>query len=607
MFDNKWTVDSDITQSYHPGHKNACWERQEAYVNPGSENKNIDAWKLLCLPSVVNNFLYFTLSCIWSSAGYKNACWERQEAYENSGSENKNTDAGKLLCLPGLLLLGGNHSGAMGLAQKLKDIPGILTDTASDSHYWSEMYETTESPCWIRAPPALTDTASDSHYWSEMYETTEDYVRGCMTASQMVKKDKSLVIMDHSLSTFAFYTSAGGKMVKRDGSLVIMDHSLSTFAFYTSAGGKLLSKVKRDESLVIIGHSLSTFAFCTSAGGKAHQDFADSISSCVDECNAKELEKEECLDKICYPKALESDQKDQTCYPEALESDQKTCYPKALESDQKDQTCYPEALDYDQKAARSFGYDWMKDQNVPMLMRGVYGSFVPKLVIMLRNPVDRLHSAYFDHPKYHAKYGNSSEGFGSYVEEQVSEFQTCQRQHGEVKCTLIFEALGLEQEKVNFHVDQILQGMYSIYVERWLRFFPRSSILFIKADEYFDSEEAQIEVLRQVCLHVGVDVPSTQDLAKINAKHTPRSHAKGRDMDPIARRRLTEFYAPYNTRLGEILNDAYYMRWNKLSTALGIWAKKKGSHQGFILRPGAVKFGVSAEEAKANEIAREEL
>lgn len=35
------------------------------------------------------------------------------------------------------------------------------------------------------------------------------------------------------------------------------------------------------------------------------------------------------------------------------------------------------------------------DVQLPMLMRALYGSRSPKFVLLLRNPVDRIYSAYF--------------------------------------------------------------------------------------------------------------------------------------------------------------------------------------------------------------------
>ena len=39
--------------------------------------------------------------------------------------------------------------------------------------------------------------------------------------------------------------------------------------------------------------------------------------------------------------------------------------------------------------------------------------------------------------------------------------------------------------QVFFHCDQLFRGMYAVYLERWLRVFPREALLVIKAEDMF--------------------------------------------------------------------------------------------------------------------------
>ena len=41
--------------------------------------------------------------------------------------------------------------------------------------------------------------------------------------------------------------------------------------------------------------------------------------------------------------------------------------------------------------------------------------------------------------------------------------------------------------QVYFHCDQLMRGMHAVYLERWLRYFPRESMLIIKAEDMFRS------------------------------------------------------------------------------------------------------------------------
>jgi hypothetical protein len=44
---------------------------------------------------------------------------------------------------------------------------------------------------------------------------------------------------------------------------------------------------------------------------------------------------------------------------------------------------------------------------MPLIMRAAYGSRPPKLIVLLRNPVDRLHAAFWDYDHYTSKYGQT--------------------------------------------------------------------------------------------------------------------------------------------------------------------------------------------------------
>jgi hypothetical protein len=49
--------------------------------------------------------------------------------------------------------------------------------------------------------------------------------------------------------------------------------------------------------------------------------------------------------------------------------------------------------------------------------------------------------------------------------------------HTPAECALLFESLGKKQEDVFFHCDQLIRGMYSVFVEHWLASFRREDVL----------------------------------------------------------------------------------------------------------------------------------
>lgn len=46
------------------------------------------------------------------------------------------------------------------------------------------------------------------------------------------------------------------------------------------------------------------------------------------------------------------------------------------------------------------------------------------------------------------------QGFTAYVTEMISAIRACEAKFGPVKCALIFEGLGVEEEAVYYHADQ---------------------------------------------------------------------------------------------------------------------------------------------------------
>lgn len=59
-------------------------------------------------------------------------------------------------------------------------------------------------------------------------------------------------------------------------------------------------------------------------------------------------------------------------------------------------------------------------------------------------------------PQFHGRYGANPEGFLTYVTEQLGELRACMaRNRTDVECALYFESLGMQEEKVFYHVDQV--------------------------------------------------------------------------------------------------------------------------------------------------------
>jgi hypothetical protein len=83
----------------------------------------------------------------------------------------------------------------------------------------------------------------------------------------------------------------------------------------------------------------------------------------------------------------------------------------------------------------------------PFLMRLAMGANV-KLVVLLRDPVERLHAAFWGGDHYLAKYGKDEPGFAAFVNDTLNAFEDCHVAGGHTpeECVLAFEAWSQTQE-----------------------------------------------------------------------------------------------------------------------------------------------------------------
>ncbi|PNH00714.1 hypothetical protein TSOC_013450, partial [Tetrabaena socialis] len=80
--------------------------------------------------------------------------------------------------------------------------------------------------------------------------------------------------------------------------------------------------------------------------------------------------------------------------------------------------CYNQSMQADLARSAAAGIDYDREAHNPLLVRAVYGLRPPKMILLARNPIDRLFSAFHGYPHYHGKYGKNSAGFTAYVKEQ---------------------------------------------------------------------------------------------------------------------------------------------------------------------------------------------
>ncbi|KNC47445.1 sulfotransferase [Thecamonas trahens ATCC 50062] len=174
---------------------------------------------------------------------------------------------------------------------------------------------------------------------------------------------------------------------------------------------------------------------------------------------------------------------------------------------------------------------YLADYGVSELVKEIFPRL--RLIVMLRNPIDRLYSMFNMRVRY------TDDGFTG--REKFEDFVRCQRgSHGNVMCTSDHEGTR----------DFIYESMYVLHFRRWIRDFPLSpQWIIIDSAEFYADEE---QTMRKVFAHLGLppfDFPNGS-FRPINADPQKAHHI----MDPKLRGLLDEFYAPYSEQLYDLLD-----------------------------------------------------
>ena len=157
-----------------------------------------------------------------------------------------------------------------------------------------------------------------------------------------------------------------------------------------------------------------------------------------------------------------------------------------------------------------------------------------KLIVLLRNPVDRAYSQY-----YHAiELGHESLSFEEAIDQEE------ERTAKERKKVLEDEHYYSQAYK---HLSYLSRGIYVEQLQVWMNLFPREQFLILKSEEFYGNPAAS---LKQLLTFLKVPVFEPQLGKKEYKQYNNNSYTK---MDAAMRTRLIEYFKPYNARLYDLL------------------------------------------------------
>ncbi len=157
-----------------------------------------------------------------------------------------------------------------------------------------------------------------------------------------------------------------------------------------------------------------------------------------------------------------------------------------------------------------------------------------KIILMLRNPVDRAYSHYH----HEVRLGYETASFPEALQQEDARLQ------GER--TKILNNRHYNSDRY-MHYSYLRRGIYVEQVRSWFELFPSEQILVLKSEDFFSNTAA---IMRRVYDFLGV--PHVDAAAP--DRHKSFKYPK---MDQGLRRQLLEYFEPYNQQLYRFLNTDF--------------------------------------------------
>lgn len=154
-----------------------------------------------------------------------------------------------------------------------------------------------------------------------------------------------------------------------------------------------------------------------------------------------------------------------------------------------------------------------------------------KLIVLLRDPVERAVSAYH----HQVRAGTESLSLSDALDQEPA------RLGGEI------DRLGRDEmyrSPVHRRFSYMARGVYVDQLVEWFRHFAREQVLVIRSEDFFDEPAG---VVSAVFAFLGLPGSQPREYRRFN------SGGEYSGINPQVRQRLTEYFAPHNRRLYDLL------------------------------------------------------
>lgn len=161
-----------------------------------------------------------------------------------------------------------------------------------------------------------------------------------------------------------------------------------------------------------------------------------------------------------------------------------------------------------------------------------------KMIVMLRDPVDRAYSAW---QMYHSY---------SYNQHQHLRDRADNRSFVEA----IQQEFNPETNQAQYPYNYINRGKYVEQLENYYSYFNRENILLLNFDEFCQNLEL---ALNQVCNFLKIESFSTQAIETLKQKKYAAAPYETHPEDEPVLAQLREYFAPFNERLYNLVDSDY--------------------------------------------------
>jgi len=182
-----------------------------------------------------------------------------------------------------------------------------------------------------------------------------------------------------------------------------------------------------------------------------------------------------------------------------------------------------------------------------------------KLILLLRNPIQRAFSGWNHYQKYYYSWDNYSKEklinrininlgveYGKHMVDFLNEpvykdFYDCVKEEIDL----------INKDIFRYEPGFVRRGIYYNQIKNYLKYFDKKQLLIIESSEMRNKKE---EVLNNVTDLLGI---SAFDFSKIDLKDAHKSKYKGNKIDEKSEKFLKKFYKPYNEKLFNLIGKKY--------------------------------------------------